>query len=176
MGQKIFYFGKDRLDTRTLVALARDDSSAFKLDQNTEKKIDKSRKIVEEIVAKNKTVYGINTGFGFLSDVKIPAEQTQELQHKIILSHACGVGPALEPEVALGIMIAKVHSLALASSGIRLECLKSLMALIENKLDPDIYARAKSPFLLVTNHVMNGNCVPMASTVNPKIYIVTLMV
>ncbi len=138
MEQNNFHVGKDQLDTKTLVSLANKPAGKLKLDQATIKKINQSRKVVEDIVATNKTVYGINTGFGFLSDVKIPVEQTQDLQHKIILSHACGVGPVLDPKIAMGIMIAKVHSLALAFSGIRLDCLKALMALVDHDLAPKI--------------------------------------
>src|SRR5882762_6213215 len=58
-----------------------------------------ARGVVEQIVAEGRTVYGVNTGFGKLSDVHIDATQLNTLQLNLVRSHSCGVGPALsEPE------------------------------------------------------------------------------
>src|SRR2546425_4700609 len=51
-----------------------------------------SRKIIEEIVARDEVVYGVNTGFGKLSDVRIPQGDLRELQLNLVRSHACGIG------------------------------------------------------------------------------------
>src|SRR5260221_381287 len=59
-----------------------------------------SRKVVEDIVARDGVVYGINTGFGKLADVRIPREEIGTLQLNLVRSHACGIGsPLSEPEV-----------------------------------------------------------------------------
>ena len=59
-----------------------------------------SQAVVERIVTSNETAYGINTGFGKLSDVRIGPGDLQQLQRNLVRSHACGVGePLEEPEV-----------------------------------------------------------------------------
>src|SRR5205823_5071112 len=59
-----------------------------------------SREIVEDIIARDAVVYGISTGFGKLSDVRIRHDDLGELQLNLVRSHACGIGdPLSEPEV-----------------------------------------------------------------------------
>src|SRR6266700_7954119 len=58
-------------------------------------RVEKSRSVVEEIVSQGRTVYGVNTGFGRLSDVRIEPSQLQELQLNLVRSHSCGLGPPL---------------------------------------------------------------------------------
>src|SRR5436305_235555 len=62
-------------------------------------KMAKSRGLVDKWVAEGKPIYGINTGFGSLQDVAIPADKVEQLQENIILSHAAGVGGVLPEEV-----------------------------------------------------------------------------
>ena len=75
---------------------------------------------MQEIVANDTTVYGINTGFGILSNTKISAADTQTLQHKILQSHSVGVGDPIPAEVAKLMLITKVHALAQGFSGVQL--------------------------------------------------------
>ena len=63
-----------------------------KLNKEAKQKILRSQQNVQKIVASDKTVYGINTGFGPLCDVKISEEETAQLQYNLIISHAVGVG------------------------------------------------------------------------------------
>ena len=57
-----------------------------------------SRKVIEEIIAREAVVYGVSTGFGKLSDVRIPQSDLAELQLNLVRSHACGIGnPLSEP-------------------------------------------------------------------------------
>src|SRR5215467_1683934 len=59
-----------------------------------------SREVVEEIIKRDAVVYGVTTGFGKLSDVRIPRDELSKLQLNLVRSHACGVGqPLSEPEV-----------------------------------------------------------------------------
>jgi histidine ammonia-lyase len=73
------------------------------------------RAIVDDLVERNEAVYGINTGFGKLSQVTIPHEQLAELQRNLVRSHAAGVGdPLPEPEVR-AIMLLRANVLAAAA-------------------------------------------------------------
>jgi len=78
-----------------------------------------SRKVIEQIVARDAVVYGVNTGFGKLSDVRVPHDELQQLQLNLVRSHACGIGgPLSEPEVR-AIMLLRANVLTLGFSGIR---------------------------------------------------------
>src|SRR6266481_3540775 len=85
-----------------------------------------SRKVVEEIIARDAAVYGVSTGFGKLSDVRIPRDALGELQLNLVRSHACGIGqPLSEPEVRV-MMLLRANVLALGLSGIRFEIIEML--------------------------------------------------
>jgi histidine ammonia-lyase len=95
-----------------------------------------SRKVVDEIVARDTVVYGVNTGFGKLSDVRIPHQELRELQLNLVRSHACGIGPPLsEPEVR-AMMLLRANVLALGFSGIRLEVIQRLCDMLNRRVHP----------------------------------------
>src|SRR6478735_1362747 len=100
------------------------------------KKIKNSQQYVRDIVGNNKTVYGVNTGFGILATTKISEEDTATLQHKILQSHSVGVGEAIPAEIAKLMLITKVHALAQGYSGIRLETIERIRWHIENDVLP----------------------------------------
>jgi histidine ammonia-lyase len=99
-------------------------------------RIRESQQYVEQIVANNKTVYGINTGFGILANTKISEEDTTTLQHKILQSHSVGVGDPVPAEIAKIMLITKVHALAKGFSGIRPETLDRITWHIDNDVIP----------------------------------------
>jgi len=78
-----------------------------------------SRRAVEDALAKHRPVYGINTGFGRLSEVAIPPDQLRQLQRNLILSHAAGVGPDLDEDQVRAAMLLRANALALGRSGVR---------------------------------------------------------
>jgi histidine ammonia-lyase len=101
-------------------------------------RINRSRKVIEEIVSKGAVVYGVSTGFGKLSDVHVPAEELRQLQLNLVRSHACGIGqPLSEPEVRAMILL-RANVLALGLSGIRLEIIEQLCELNNRNIVPVI--------------------------------------
>ncbi|MDT0502133.1 MULTISPECIES: histidine ammonia-lyase [unclassified Halomonas] len=100
--------------------------------------IGKSVDCVNRVVAENRTVYGINTGFGLLAQARIADEDLEALQRSLVLSHATGVGAALDDDLVRLIMVLKVNSLARGFSGIRREVLDALMALVNAEVYPHI--------------------------------------
>jgi histidine ammonia-lyase len=95
-----------------------------------------SRKLVEEIIARDATVYGVSTGFGKLSDVRIPRDALDELQLNLVRSHACGIGqPLSEPEVR-AMMLLRANVLALGFSGVRLEIIQMLCGMLNRRVCP----------------------------------------
>jgi histidine ammonia-lyase len=95
-----------------------------------------SRKLVEEIIARDAAVYGVSTGFGKLSDVRIPRDALGELQLNLVRSHACGIGqPLSEPEVR-AMMLLRANVLALGLSGIRPEVIQMLCEMLNRRVHP----------------------------------------
>lgn len=98
----------------------------------------KSREAVERIVQHDKTVYGINTGFGKFSDVKIAEHEVSKLQVNLIRSHACGFGEPFSEHVAKAMMVLRLNALLKGLSGIRLEVLERLLWMINENVIPVI--------------------------------------
>ncbi len=93
---------------------------------------------VNRVVAEDRTVYGINTGFGLLARTRIQHDQLEALQRSLVLSHATGVGEAIDDDLVRLIMVLKVNSLARGFSGIRRQVLDALLALINAQVYPRI--------------------------------------
>jgi histidine ammonia-lyase len=95
-----------------------------------------SRKLIEQIVDRDEVVYGVNTGFGKLSDVRIAQDDLRQLQLNLVRSHACGIGePLSEPEVR-AMMLLRANVLALGFSGIRGEVIKLLCEMLNRRVHP----------------------------------------
>lgn len=94
---------------------------------------------VEEVVeAGDQVVYGLNTGFGSLAGVIVPSADSERLMHNLIVSHACGVGDPLPEEVVRAAMLIRANTLARGYSGIRLETLETLLAMLNAGVHPVI--------------------------------------
>ena len=100
-----------------------------------------SRKVIEEILESDRVVYGVNTGFGKLSEVKIPADHLDELQLNLIRSHAAGVGEPFPESVTRAIMLLRANVLAKGNSGVRLEVVQLLLDMLNQRIHPIIPAK-----------------------------------
>src|ERR1700731_2720679 len=95
-----------------------------------------SRKVIDDIVARDTVVYGVNTGFGKLADVRVAKNELRELQLNLVRSHACGIGqPLSEPEVR-AMMLLRANVLTLGFSGIRLEIIQMLFEMPNRGVHP----------------------------------------
>lgn len=130
-----FRYGIDHLTVAVAIKIATGRMKAMLCKEAVEK-IKASEQHVQEIVAANKTVYGINTGFGILANTPISAADTTTLQHKILQSHSVGVGNAIPDEVAKLMLITKVHALSQGFSGVQLQTLERIIWHIENDIIP----------------------------------------
>ncbi|HZE85574.1 MAG TPA: histidine ammonia-lyase [Puia sp.] len=130
-----FRYGTERLTIAKTLALA-DGSIKGTLSAEAIGKVRASQQHVENIVAQNTTVYGINTGFGILANTRISEADTLTLQHKILQSHSVGVGDPVPEAIAKIMMITKVQSLAQGYSGVRLETLERIIWHIEKNVIP----------------------------------------
>ncbi|MBK7148186.1 MAG: histidine ammonia-lyase [Bacteroidetes bacterium] len=83
--------------------------------------------------------YGINTGFGALCDVEIPLDQLEQLQENLLMSHACGMGDEVKPEVVKLMMLLKIKALAQGYSGVSLETVEQLVHLYNKGILPVVW-------------------------------------
>lgn len=113
----------------------------LRLDASAIDGINASVACVNTIVAEGRTAYGINTGFGLLAQTRIANEDLQNLQRSLVLSHAAGVGDALDDALVRLIMVLKINSLARGFSGIRLSVIEALIALVNAEVWPHIPAK-----------------------------------
>jgi len=111
------------------------------LDRGAHAAIEESAAAVTRILAKGEAVYGINTGFGKLASVRIESDDLAQLQRNIVLSHAAGVGPAMPENVTRLMMALKLASLARGASGVRLDTVLMLEAMLARGVVPVIPAQ-----------------------------------
>lgn len=97
-----------------------------------------SRAVVEQIVAENRAVYGVNTGFGKLSDVRIDRDKLSELQLNLVRSHSCGLGNPLSEVEARAMLLLRANVLAGGLSGARSIVAETLVAMLEQGVTPVI--------------------------------------
>ncbi|UFT98421.1 histidine ammonia-lyase [Radiobacillus kanasensis] len=101
-------------------------------------KVRKSREAVEHIVQQKRIVYGITTGFGKFSDVRIEPKDVEALQHNLLYSHACGVGEAFPEEVSRAMLVLRANALLKGFSGVRPVIIHRLLDLVNAKIHPII--------------------------------------
>ncbi len=99
-------------------------------------KIVNANNSIKKILEKEKKVYGVNTGFGKLSDIVIENSNLYKLQENLLKSHACGVGENFKPEIVRGMMALRVNALARGFSGIRFEVVAKLIEFLNNDIIP----------------------------------------
>ena len=100
-----------------------------------------SRQVIESIVLTGQTVYGVNTGFGKLADVRIPDEHLALLQTNLVRSHACGLGEPLSEAESRVMLLLRANVLAKGHSGIRPELLHLLVNMLNTGVHPIIPAK-----------------------------------
>ena len=119
------------------ISVANGDNTAV-LPQSARRRMEESRKGVEQIIDSGEVVYGINTGFGAMSSVRIAGDDLEQLQSNLIKSHACGVGDLMNPEYVLLMMVFRANSLAKGVSGIRPKIVDLLLGMVNNGIAPVI--------------------------------------
>lgn len=108
---------------------AHSEGGKLKLAEKSKAKVREARKYVVKLASGKAAVYGVNTGFGLLSDVKIEKNKLAQLQVNLIRSHAVGVGNALSLPEAKAAMLLRTNTLAKGYSGVSLELLEKLIAI-----------------------------------------------
>ncbi|CAB0151422.1 Histidine ammonia-lyase [Pseudidiomarina piscicola] len=123
--------------------------------------IKRSAETVEDVLAAGKVVYGINTGFGLLANTRIPPEKLEDLQRRIVLSHAAGTGQLMDDTVVRLMLLLKINSLSRGFSGIRQVVIDALMELLNHQMYPCVPSKGSVG--------ASGDLAPLAHLVLPLI-------
>jgi histidine ammonia-lyase len=119
-----------------VVRIAREPAARISLHPDARRKLLESRRVVERAISTGQTIYGINTGFGKLANVRIPPDQLDQLQTNLIRSHASGVGSPLPPVVVRATMLLRANVLLRPTSGVRPELVDALIAVLNAGILP----------------------------------------
>ncbi len=105
-------------------------------------RIEKCRQYLDQKLAgSDELFYGINTGFGYLQNVKIDKSQLETLQHNLLKSHACGIGDEVPQDIVKLMIALKIKSLSYGHSGVQIETVNRLMDMHNNDVLPVIYTQ-----------------------------------
>jgi histidine ammonia-lyase len=111
------------------------------LDEKAVVRIQAARDVIVTLAAEERKVYGVTTGFGHLSRVRIPHDQLMDLQQNLLRSHAASVGEPLSEEVTRAMMLLLAASLARGHSGVRVEVVQLLVAILNARIFPLVPSR-----------------------------------
>lgn len=114
------------------------DKEQVSLSDEARARIDDARRVVENIVSEGRTVYGVNTGFGKLSDVCIEKSDLRQLQLNLVRSHSCGLGNPLSEAEARAMLLLRANVLAAGFSGARPIVIETLIQMLERGVTPVI--------------------------------------
>ena len=133
---KPFSLGSDRLSWSALVSMASKPHPSVDVSNDVWTRLEMYRGLVESAIASGKTIYGINTGFGFLSDVRIESAKLQTLQYNLIRSHACGVGEPASLEVTRALLLLRAHTFLLGHSAVSRRAVDTVLAYLKHDILP----------------------------------------
>ncbi len=132
---KEIFVGMEEMTLEDLANISRQ-GVKVQLTKGSQKRIKKARKLIEQLVQEEKSIYGVTTGFGALSDVAISKKDTRQLQKNILMSHAAGVGDVFDEETVRAVMALRIKDLARGYSGIRLKTVRHLITLLNQGVCP----------------------------------------
>ncbi|MBH3429544.1 HAL/PAL/TAL family ammonia-lyase [Pseudomonas alkylphenolica] len=135
-----------------LVAVARH-GARLELSAQAWARIENAQAIVQRIVQSRERAYGVNTGLGALCNVSLEGEQLSQLSRNTLLSHACGVGPALADEQTRAIICAAIVNYSQGKSGLQRSVVEALLALLERGITPQVPAQGSVGYLTHMAHV-----------------------
>lgn len=145
-------FDADVVSIADFVAIARD-GARLEFGPAYVERVRRSRQLVDGFVAENRLVYGVTTGFGDNVGLTISPEQASDLQHNIVRSHAVAVGEPLPREQVRAIMLMMLVSLGKGHSGVRIELLEQIRAMLNRDVVPFAPGEGSVGYLAVEGHI-----------------------
>ncbi|MBX8639198.1 MAG: histidine ammonia-lyase [Thermoplasmata archaeon] len=128
------------LTVESLVEVARHNRKIL-LDRNSLEKVKRSRKLLEKMLRRGETVYGVNTGFGELCNTRIDSREAAELQRNLVLSTCAGTGDPVSAEETRALMLLRLNTLMRGYSGVRTEVVALLRDMLNRGVHPVIPSR-----------------------------------
>ena len=117
-----------------------DNHEQLALSEESVAAIEKCRKYLDSKMEDiDRPIYGVTTGFGSLYNITIPAEDLSQLQHNLVMSHACGTGETVRPEIVKIMLLLKAQSLSYGHSGAQLVTVQRLVDMFNNDILPVVY-------------------------------------
>jgi histidine ammonia-lyase len=120
------------------VAAVADGSVEPVLSKAGRERMQASREVIERVIREGRVVYGVNTGFGKLSEVHISSSELEQLQLNLVRSHSCGLGPPLSEPETRAMMLLRANVLARGNSGCRIEVIETLLEMLRLRVHPVI--------------------------------------
>lgn len=141
MANSCINLGEKELDFATIQSII-NNKLQIKLSEQAIKRINNCRNYLNnKLETSEDAFYGINTGFGYLQNVRIEQNQIEQLQHNLLLSHACGLGDFVPKDIIRLMLFLKIQSLTYGNSGIDLTTIERLADFYNNNILPVIYTQ-----------------------------------
>ena len=130
---------KDKLTIERVKEII-DNHLTIEIGKEAEEAVLKCRKFLDEKMKDiGRPVYGVTTGFGSLCNITIPSEDLSQLQHNLVMSHACGTGELVRPEIVKLMLLLKIQSLSYGFSGVQLVTVRRVADMFNNDIIPVVY-------------------------------------
>jgi len=135
------YIGSTPLDLKVVSNLLTSNIQ-LALSEEAKERIQKCRAFLDQKISdSSEAIYGINTGFGALYNVKIKGDDLQKLQENLVMSHACGTGDEVPSEIVKLMLLLKIQSLSYGNSGVQLATVNRLIDFYNNDILPVVYTQ-----------------------------------
>lgn len=136
---KVHYISPEKIDFSTLEKILSNDIQ-LQLSDESKKLIVECRNYLDAKLVNSKSpIYGINTGFGALCNTQISEKNLEQLQHNLVMSHACGMGEEVPQEIVKLMLFLKIHALSLGKSAIQLQTVERLIWCFNNEVYPVVF-------------------------------------
>ena len=137
----IHYISSNPLDLATIQSIILEEKQ-LELSNEAIDKIENCRAYLDDkLKAETQPIYGINTGFGSLYNVKISKDNLTKLQENLMMSHACGTGDVVPNQVVKLMLLLKIQSLSYGHSGVQLQTVQRLIAFFNHNILPIVYTQ-----------------------------------
>lgn len=137
----VYQIGVDRLTISAIQEIVQS-SQTIALSAAAEEKIIKCRAYLDDKMSKTEDpIYGINTGFGYLQNLKVEADKLTQLQHNLLLSHACGTGQEVPQPIVKLMLLLKIQSLSYGHSAIAITTVQRLVDFYNHDILPVVYTQ-----------------------------------
>ena len=112
------------------------------LSDESEHRVARCRKYIDDKIKEiDRPIYGVTTGFGSLCDISISTDELEKLQCNLMMSHACGMGDTVSPDIVKLMLLLKIQSLSYGNSGVQPDTVRRLVDFFNNEILPVVYSQ-----------------------------------